>query len=113
MEDTLGADRDWEVMGYIAVADVLRTEAAESVRRLRANAQPVAGAVFVELHALARILGEQRIVGADLLEILAVARAAAVGDDDAVIGTLLGTAARKPDGSGHMVYLSSGIELNC
>jgi Cd2+/Zn2+-exporting ATPase len=37
VEDTLGADRDWEVMGYIAVADVLRTEAAESVRRLRAN----------------------------------------------------------------------------
>ena len=37
VEDPLGADRDWEVMGYIAVADVLRTEAAESVRRLRAN----------------------------------------------------------------------------
>jgi len=37
VEDTLGADRDWEVMGYIAVADVLRTEAAESVRRLRAS----------------------------------------------------------------------------
>ena len=37
VEDTLGADRDWEVMGYIAVADVLRPEAAESVRRLRAS----------------------------------------------------------------------------
>ncbi|MFM7174007.1 MAG: heavy metal translocating P-type ATPase [Caldilinea sp.] len=37
VEDTLGADRDWEVMGYIAVADVLRSEAAESVRRLRAS----------------------------------------------------------------------------
>jgi Cd2+/Zn2+-exporting ATPase len=37
VEDTLGVDRDWEVMGYIAVADVLRPEAAESVRRLRAS----------------------------------------------------------------------------
>jgi Cd2+/Zn2+-exporting ATPase len=35
VEDTLGSERDWEVMGYIAVADTLRTEAAEAVRRLR------------------------------------------------------------------------------
>ena len=35
VEDTLGSERDWEVMGYIAVADTLRGEAAEAVRRLR------------------------------------------------------------------------------
>jgi Zn2+/Cd2+-exporting ATPase len=35
VEDTLGSERDWEVMGYIAVADTLRNEAAEAVRRLR------------------------------------------------------------------------------
>lgn len=35
--DTLGAERDWEVMGYIAVADALRTNAAEMVEQLRAN----------------------------------------------------------------------------
>jgi Cd2+/Zn2+-exporting ATPase len=35
VEDTLGSERDWEVMGFIAVADTLRTEAAEAVRRLR------------------------------------------------------------------------------
>ena len=35
VEDTLGAVRDWEVMGYIAVADTLRAETTESVRRLR------------------------------------------------------------------------------
>jgi Cd2+/Zn2+-exporting ATPase len=29
VEDTLGAERDWEVMGYIAVADVLRSEGAD------------------------------------------------------------------------------------
>ena len=34
VEDTLGAERDWEVMGYIAVADVLRPEAAAMVRQL-------------------------------------------------------------------------------
>ncbi len=35
VEDTLGSERDWEVMGYIAVADTLRPEAAEAVRKLR------------------------------------------------------------------------------
>ena len=35
VEDTLGSERDWEVMGYIAVADTLRSEAADAVRRLR------------------------------------------------------------------------------
>ncbi len=35
--DTLGAERDWEVMGYIAVADALRANAAEMVDQLRAN----------------------------------------------------------------------------
>lgn len=35
VEDTLGSSRDWEVMGYIAVADVLRPESAEAVRALK------------------------------------------------------------------------------
>lgn len=37
VEDTLGADRDWEVMGYIAVADALRPEAATMVHQLEAS----------------------------------------------------------------------------
>jgi Cd2+/Zn2+-exporting ATPase len=37
VEDTLGSERDWEVVGYIAVADTLRPEAAEAVRRLRSE----------------------------------------------------------------------------
>ena len=37
VEDTLGADRDWEVMGFLAVADTLRSEAADAVRKLRAE----------------------------------------------------------------------------
>ena len=37
VEDTLGNDRDWEVVGYIAVADTLRAESAESIKRLYAE----------------------------------------------------------------------------
>ncbi|MBI3957282.1 MAG: cadmium-translocating P-type ATPase [Chloroflexi bacterium] len=33
--DTLGDDRDWEVVGYLAVADTLRENAAESIEALR------------------------------------------------------------------------------
>ena len=35
VEDTLGSERDWEVVGYLAVADTLRPEAAECVTALR------------------------------------------------------------------------------
>jgi Zn2+/Cd2+-exporting ATPase len=35
VEDTLGSERDWEVVGYLAVADTLRPEAAEAVQSLR------------------------------------------------------------------------------
>ncbi len=34
--DTLGEDRDWEVVGYLAVADTLREIAPQAVQRLRA-----------------------------------------------------------------------------
>jgi Cd2+/Zn2+-exporting ATPase len=35
VEDTLGSERDWEVVGYLAVADTMRPEAAEAVAALR------------------------------------------------------------------------------
>jgi len=35
VEDTLGPDRDWEAVGFIAVADTLRPEAAATVQKLR------------------------------------------------------------------------------
>ena len=35
VEDTLGTERDWEVVGYLAVADTLRPEAANAVAALR------------------------------------------------------------------------------
>lgn len=34
--DTLGDDRDWEVVGYLAVADILRENAATAIEALRA-----------------------------------------------------------------------------
>lgn len=37
VEDTLGDNRDWEIVGYIAVADALRPEAAATIRALRAQ----------------------------------------------------------------------------
>ena len=76
-------------------------EAQDAVRRLGADAQPVRDAVGVELHALGQILRQQRIVGADLLDEAAVTRVAAVGHDDAVIGALLGAAARQTNCNCH------------
>jgi Zn2+/Cd2+-exporting ATPase len=35
VEDTLGDDRDWEVVGFLAAADALRPEAASAVQQLR------------------------------------------------------------------------------
>jgi len=35
VEDTLGDERDWEVVGFVAVADVLRPEARATVEQLR------------------------------------------------------------------------------
>ncbi|MEZ4729228.1 MAG: heavy metal translocating P-type ATPase [Caldilineaceae bacterium] len=37
VEDTLGAERDWEVVGFLAVADTVRPEAKATVAQLRAQ----------------------------------------------------------------------------
>ena len=50
---------------------------SDAVGRLGADAEPVAGALLVELDAVRVVLGEQRIVAADLLDELAVAGIAA------------------------------------
>jgi hypothetical protein len=64
-------------------------ESKHPVRRLRADRQPMLDPVGVHLHPLGRILGQKRVVGAELLDEAAVAWASAVGHDDAVIGPLL------------------------
>jgi hypothetical protein len=66
----------------------------------------VARALGVEHDALLVVLGEQRIIGADLLDEAAVARRARIGDDDTVIGTLLGATARQADRYGHVLLPS-------
>lgn len=37
VEDTLGDDRDWELVGYLAVADTVRPEAKATITQLHAN----------------------------------------------------------------------------
>jgi hypothetical protein len=79
-------------------------EAEHAVRRLRADGQPVADAVGVELHALLAVLRQQRIVAADPLDELAVARVARIRDDDFVIRPLLRAASGKPDCNCHFTF---------
>jgi hypothetical protein len=63
----------------------------------------VAGALGVELHPLRIVLGEQRIVAADPLDELAVARIAGVRDHDLVIRPLLRAAPAQPDCNCHFI----------
>src|SRR5579872_4221002 len=72
-------------------------EARHPVGRLRADAEPVADALFLQCHPLGVVARQHRIVGADLFEKAPVARAARVGDDDAVERPLFRAAPREPD----------------
>src|SRR3546814_3793316 len=78
-------------------------EARNAVGRLRADTEPMVRAIGVELDALLVVLGEKRVVIADPLDEAAVARAARIGDDDGVIGALLGAAARQTTAECHCV----------
>jgi hypothetical protein len=81
-------------------------EAQHAVRRLCADAQPMRNAVGIELDALGRILRQQRIVDADLLDEAAVSGVAAVGHNDPVIRALLGAPARETNCNCHFNFLS-------
>src|SRR5690606_8294587 len=63
-------------------------ETQHAVGRLRAMAEPMTHALFIDLHALA-ILRQHWIPGADLLDETAVARRARIGDHNVVIRALL------------------------
>ena len=77
---------------------VLRQEAGHAVGRLGALAEPFGDALGLQGDArLGAVLGQHRVVGADLLDELAVARRVRVGDDDVVVGALLGAAAGQTD----------------
>jgi signal recognition particle GTPase len=85
------------------VRDFINTVTEQAVgQSVLKSVAPGQQVVKIVNDALARILGEQRVVDANLLKILAVARRAAVGDDDLVIGALLGTAARQTHGNRHV-----------
>ena len=53
------------------------------------------------IDALVVVLGQHGVVGADLLDEAAVARRAGIGDDDVVVGALLGAGAGKADLESH------------
>jgi Zn2+/Cd2+-exporting ATPase len=75
VEDTLGEDRDWEVVGYIAVADTVRPEATQAVAALHkagilrvamltGDNQSVADAIAQEVgidEVYAELLPEQKV----------------------------------------------------
>lgn len=95
VDDTLGEERDWEVVGYLAVADTVRPEAKAAVADLRAAgiqrivmltgdnravAQAIAGEVGIEdprdIHA--ELMPEQKV---DLVhQLVTEGKTAMVGD---------------------------------
>src|SRR5690606_34236573 len=73
---------------------VLRQEASDAVGRLGALGQPFADALDLQDGArLGAVFRQHRVVAADALDELAVARAVRVSDDDVVVGALLNAAA--------------------
>src|SRR6266481_2655359 len=62
-------------------------------------------ALGFEGHPIGMRAVEHRVVGPELFDEAAVARAARVGDDDAVIRALFGTAARQADLQRHSAFL--------
>src|ERR671912_53703 len=69
----------------------LRQELGDAVRRLSADLQPMRDALLVERDALSVLARQQGVVGAELLDEAAIARAARIGHDDVEERPLLGT----------------------
>src|SRR5579863_162108 len=86
----------------------LAEEARDALARQRADAEPMRDPLGFEGHAIGMRAVEHRVVGAELFDEAAVARAARIRDDDAVIGPLLGAAAREPDLQCHEAASLSG-----
>ena len=81
-------------------------EFVHAIRRHRALGDPGLGGIQVQLDAVGMIRRQQRIVEADLLDEAAVARIAAVGDDDVLVRTLLGAATGKTNAKSHCIFPS-------
>ena len=91
-------------------------EQMHAVGHLRADGEPMFRAIGVDHHALGVFTGEQGVVGADTFDELAVARAAGIGDDNAVKRAFFGSGAGHSDGGGHRVPLvipaQAGIQFH-
>src|SRR5262249_27943631 len=72
-------------------------EARDGVARQGAAPEPMLDAILFQRHALGMAAVEHRVVGAQLFDKAAVARAARVGDDDRIERPLFGAAASEPD----------------
>ena len=59
VEDTLGSSRDWEVVGYLAVADTVRPEAKQTVAALRAAGVQRVVMLTGDNQAVAHAIAEQ------------------------------------------------------
>src|SRR3546814_7897412 len=68
-------------------------------------------ALAVKDHAIGGVLLQHRVVGADLLDEAAVARAGRLGDDDPVERALLGAAAGETNAERHGLILSGSRSL--
>ena len=105
------------LLGVVARRTLRMPAASRKRPRGRSAARrPTASAcaVFVELHALARILGEQRVVGADLLQILTPSRGLRLSSPRCENAALLGATARKTKCNCHfsVTFRFSLSELN-
>src|SRR5262249_18326447 len=86
----------------------LAEQRAHRVGGLRAAVEPVVHAIGLEVQ---RLLARTRSVLPDDLDELAVARAARVGDDDAVHGLLLATRTTQANLDGHYDFLIGVLVL--
>lgn len=62
VEDTLGNDRDWEVVGFIAVADTVRPEAQATITQLRAQG----------LQRIVMLTGDNKAVAQNIAQTLGI-----------------------------------------
>src|SRR5690606_2533226 len=77
----------------------------DAIRGLSADREPVLAALDIELHPIGIVLFQKRIVGANLLDVPAIARRRAVGDHDVIVRALLCATTSKADLYSH--YSSS------
>src|SRR5690606_36265984 len=82
-------------------------ETLDAIGRLGAVLEPVSDALAIDHDALFVALFEHRVVRTDALDDAAVTRGAGIGNDDVVVGALLGAGASQTDLDCHCLGLSS------